>query len=267
MLKELKFYIRLWFSLFWNSCQRSFEFRTNFFSQIFTESVWLFSQIVFVFALFNGHQLIGSWNQYELLFFFGGVTLLDAFWTLAIRDNMQEFQNLMRQGTFDFYLLRPTSVLFLTMARFQTPATLINVILSGGILIYAANHLPQTLVSTNMLLGGFYFILGIGLALALSITVISIGFWFVNTDSLMWLFFEFYRLGFRPDDFYFVWLRRILLSIFPAAFFVSIPVKIFLGKEISTWMLIGPWALLAICIFLVSIFWKRGIKHYEGALS
>ena len=266
-MRTALFYPRLWLRLFWNSAQRSLEYRINFVGRTVTELVWLSSQVVFALALASGSHLIKGWSAAELFLFFGGVALLDALFMLFLHENLRAFDSIIREGTFDFYLLRPVSTFFLASFRFPSVIAVVNFVFALGMIAYGMAGAGHSIASGNILLGLLYLMAGFFLVILFNVFIMSIGFWMTRSSILVWMFFEFYRLSFRPDDFYFSWLRRILLTVFPAAFFISVPVKILLGKEVSLWMWLGPWVLLAIGVPLVNLLWQRGIKNYEGALS
>ena len=266
-MKSLFFYIPLWFALFKNSVQRLMEYRANFLGRSFTEICFISSQVIFSLAVSKGGLSVGGWSPMELLFFFGMLSFIDAFFMLLIHDNLHAFQDLMKNGSFDFYLLRPTSTLYLSLFRFPNAIALVNLSYAIGILIYSSMKLALFPSLPHLALGMIYGCIGLALVFCLAASVMCLGFFLTQSSALVWMFFEIYRLSFRPDDFYFSWLRRFLLSIFPAAFFISIPTKIILGKELTPWMYIGPWILLFIAIILLKKIWAKGIAHYDGAMS
>ncbi len=261
------FYIKLWGSLFKNTVHRSLEYRINFFGRALIEVLFISSNFIFAQSIGERNPLILGWAPGELLLFFGFVFFIDALFMVMMHDNLAEFDSLIRQGTFDFHLLRPVNSLFLTAFRFPNAISVVNFFLSLCVILYSFTLLTALPSALNIFLGLIYLALGFLLVVALNVLIFCLGFYMIRSDMLVWMFFEFYRLSFRPDDFYFSWLRRILLTVFPAAFFVSIPVKILLNKPLSVWLWIAPWAYVLITFILLSFFWKRGIKHYEGALS
>jgi len=265
--RNFSYYFYLWINLYKNTLQRALEYRTNFLGRGFVEVLWVSSQVLFVYSIAGNNTSIAGWETTELLLFFGFMTLVDALFMLFIHDNLREFEGLLREGTFDFHLLRPVNSIFLSTMRFPNSVSIINLIYASGIILYACSKLTSSLSAANMSIGLLYLAIGFGLVFALNVFIMSLGFWMTRTNVLVWLFFEFYRLSFRPDDFYFSWLRRILFTIFPAAFFISVPVKIFLGKDLHPWLWIGPWLLLLVGIWVARTAWHKGIKNYEGALS
>ena len=265
--RGLLFYFSLWLSLFKNTVHRSLEYRINFVGRSLVEILFISSNFLFAQSIGSKGGLILGWAPEELILFFGAVFLLDALFMLLLHDNLTEFDSLIRQGTFDFHLLRPVNSLFLTAFRFPNAISVVNFVLSLGVILYAFSQLPEAPPLLSIFLGILYLILGFLLVIALNVLIFCFGFYMIRSDMLVWMFFEFYRLSFRPDDFYFAWLRRILFTFFPAAFFVSIPVKIFLNKPLSGWLWAAPWAYILLAYFLLSFFWKRGIMRYEGALS
>jgi ABC-2 type transport system permease protein len=257
-------YIRLWVSLLRNAFVRELEFKTNFIGRACVEIIWIGTQTVFFTTAMRFMDRFGNLDREEIWLFMGTMFFLDGLFMLFIHDNQLRFGGLIREGLMDFHLLRPVSSLFLAMFRYVNVVSITNLVIAGGVVGYAFWHLH--LPPERMLIWAVY--TGSGLLLTASIVVLacSLCFWTVQSSNLVWLFYELYRLGWRPESLYGDWLRRILLSVFPAAFFVSVPVQLTLGKR-DGWWFVFPWIAVATVMALTHGVWKRGIRRYEGALS
>lgn len=253
----------IWGALVRNSFVRSLEFRLEFVGRAVVEVVWMGSQILTFQAPFRYAADLGGWTPSEMWFFIGTLLAFDGLYVTFMHPNQNQFGALLRNGQFDFYLIYPLPSLFLALFRFVNVHGIINVALGLGLTVWAATR-PD--IHVNVALWLLYGLLGMGVVAGLAMLVTTIGFWTIQNANLMWFFFELYRLGFRPESFYASWLRRILLSIFPAAFFFSVPVQLALGKLGGFWF-VWPWLLVGVLMSLVAVTWRAGLKRYEGALS
>lgn len=255
--------VALWGALVRNSFVRQLEFRADFAGRIVVEFVWLASQLLTFVAAYRFTDNLAGWNRAEMGFFLGSLITIDGLYTIFLYPNQNKFGSLLRNGQLDFYLLYPLPTVFLAFFRFVNVHGVINVALGVALLVW---QLSTATLSVNWILWGIYMLLGTLTVACVGIFVTTLGFWTTQTTNLVWFFFELYRLGFRPENFYRPWMRRFLLSVFPAAFFFSIPAQISLGKLGGAWLLY-PWLVAGACVALVAILWKRGIQRYEGALS
>lgn len=242
------------------------EYKANFLGAILIEIVWLSSQILFFHSIFQFTGSLGGWSEGEIWFFVGSTIFVDALYMFFLHDNMKSFSNLIRNGLMDFHLLRPISALFLACFRHVNVISAFNFICAFVILATSIVRFHLEVDFLHLVLWFVYIFLGFSIVAGLAIIVCSLAFWTTQTSYLMWLFHELYRTGFRPESFYGPLLRRILLSFFPAAFFISIPTQIALGKLQGAWFLY-PWLLASGIILATKLLWRAGVKNYEGALS
>jgi ABC-2 type transport system permease protein len=255
-------YIRLWLALAKNSIIRQLEYRSDFFGGLLLETAWISSLFIFYKSIFSQVDKIGNWREPEMMFFAASLFLVDAFYMVLLSKNSQSFPETIRSGIFDFYLLRPVSALFISTFRYINITGFFNVSMA----IYLAVKSGVAITPLGCVIWVVYCFVGFSLLYSLLVIVASMAFWITQTSSLQWLFFELYRLGHRPDDIYVRWLQRVLLFAFPAAFFISIPVKLALGK-LDGWWFVWPILWTAFAGFIASVVWKRGLRVYEGALS
>jgi ABC-2 type transport system permease protein len=202
----------------------------------------------------------------EIYFFVGSLYLLDGSFMFFLSENQNRFGELVRNGLFDFYLLRPVSAFFISSLRYLNLSGVVN--LSAGLIlcVYSLGSGELSITGSGMLLWMLYLAVGFGLLTCLLMGVCALAFWVIQTRNLHWLFFELYRLGWRPENLYPTWIKRFLLGVFPAAFLVSIPVQLGLGKLDGIWF-VYPWLWLGLTVWALKILWKRGLARYEGALS
>jgi len=256
-------YLKLWLAFFKNCFQRELEFKAQFFGKITVELFFLFSQVLTFVAFFSASPKLGSWTFSEIQLFLGSLFVIDGFFMLLTHDNMNKFNSYIKLGELDFHLLRPVNSLFMSLFRFCNFVGFIN--LAFGIaLLYLSGKIS---FSTNTLLLFYHYIIGFLIVFSLNIIVCSVTFWTQQATSLVWLFAEFYQFSFRPDELYPSIVRKIILFVFPAAFIVSVPVKLYLGKIDGTLWHSLP-TVVALVFLAASIgIWKLSLKKYEGVMA
>ncbi|MBS1983611.1 MAG: ABC-2 family transporter protein [Bdellovibrionales bacterium] len=264
MVKTIQRYARLWLSLCRNTLAREMEFKINFVGRSVTEVVWVGTQVIFFSTALRFTPNIGNLVGPEVWLFLGSIFVVDGLFMLFLYDNQLGFGRMIRSGLMDFHLLRPVSAVFLANFRQVNIVSLTN--FSSGVAISLWALAQLHLDFWHLLVWVVYVALGFVLVGSLSVLVVSTAFWTTQTSNLNWLFFELYRLGWRPETLYDAWLRRLLLCVFPAAFFVSIPVQLAVGKVSGIWFLL-PWIPVTLLLLLTRYIWKRGLRRYEGALS
>ena len=260
-------YFKLWLSFFKNSLIRQLDYKTNFIGRLITEVFWVGTQIIFFKAIFLQVDSFAGWREGEIYLFVASLYIVDGLHVTLMSDNQNKFGGLIRMGMFDFYLLRPVSSFFMSSFRFVNFPGLVN--LSAAVLLFSytlGNNLVSVSPSSLALLFA-HLMAGLGLLFCLSTCSSAIAFWATQVQNLNWLFYELYRLGWRPENIYPNWIKRMLLTVFPAAFFVSIPTQIALGKLSGIWWTLAPFAFVTVVALLASILWKKGLRKYEGALS
>lgn len=257
-------YPLIWIDLFKYSLIRELEFKTNFLGRVFVEAIWMSTQILFYVTALKLVDHIGNLSGDELWFFMGTTFFVDGLFMLFSYDNQKEFSRMVRGGLLDFHLLRPLSSLFLANFRLVNAVSLFNIVIATGVLTWSALRLG--LGWENLLLWGFYVGVGFTLICCFVILICSVAFWTTQSTNILWIFFEIYRLSWRPETIYGPWLRRMLMSIFPAALFMSIPVQIALGKRGGVWY-VYPILVAGFFMALTLAVWKRGLRRYEGAMS
>ena len=254
----------IWWSLFKYSLAREMEFKTNFLGRGLIEVIWLVTQVIFFSTALKYMDHFGNLEREEVWLFVGTLFFVDGLFMMFFHDNQKNFGQMIRGGLLDFHLLRPISPLFLANFKSVNAVSVLNLLIAGGVVGWASINLHLSIL--QMLIWTVYAATGLILIGCLGILTCSIAFWTTQTSNLMWMFFELYRLGFRPETLYDRWLQRFLLTIFPAAFFMSIPVQLTLGKRNGIWYAY-PFVVVMLAVAITTYIWKKGIRNYEGAMS
>jgi ABC-2 type transport system permease protein len=241
------------------------EYRANFFSRILTDVFWYVAQVLTFEVLYLHTKKIGDWHLKEMRVFLGLLFVIDACYMIFIHENLDNINQKVSKGELDMLLSKPINSQF--MVSFQKANTAIfgNFILGASWLIYALVGLDHF---------HYFKLLWLIVLIPCSLSVIytmrfifcATAVIFTKSESLQFLWWNFYRLGMRPDSMYSKWLKIILLTIVPVGVIVSVPARIILDPP-NVFYMIYPFILAPILIWFSTIFWKFSLKYYSSASS
>jgi ABC-2 type transport system permease protein len=211
---------------------------------------WTFREMFFLYALWmTGHELHNA-----------------AFFQVV---SVPEF---VREGTFDRFLVRPLDTLFqvLTVPQQLLPDGLVLALVTLAIAIPVTGlHVSALLLLfiATVVAGGALIDLGISLAVA------TLSFWFVRVDTLRWAVMSLEQDFTRyPISIYARGVRLVLAFVLPFAFMNYFPATFLLQKQESGLGLNPEVGVLTPAIGLAwsaisYLFWRRGLRHYQGTGS
>lgn len=257
-------YFKLWWIFTLNAAQSTLAWR-------FGTAIFLFGKFLrfgffffFLFVLLSHAKTLAGYNAMQVFFFYLTFNLIDGIPQLLYRE-VYRFRQQVVSGNFDYYLVRPTSVLFRSLFGgsdiLDIPLTLIIVVL----LIIVGMHLQGVTLFTTVvyicLLVNALFI-----ATAFHIAVLCLGVLTTEVDNAIMLYRDFTQMGRFPITIYQQPLRGILTFAIPVGIMMTIPAQVLMG--IFTPQIIAIAFLIGITTFSLSIFlWKYALRSYASASS
>jgi ABC-2 type transport system permease protein len=214
---------------------------------------------------------MNGWSMREMAFLYALWMLASAF-ANAFFFSVGEVPNMIREGRFDRFLVRPLDTLFqaLTVPQQIYPDELILALLFLPIATWFAG------VKVDAFYFVFVFLVMIGGALidfGIQLVVATIAFWTVRTDTLRWVVMsleqEFTRY---PISIYSKVVRIVLTFVLPFAFMNYFPASYLLQKDNGILNLSPQVGLLTPVVGVVWLgaayaFWRIGLNHYQGTGS
>lgn len=242
------------------------EYRVNFVTNALMSVFWLGWGVIGATILFSHRDAIGGWNYNQVLMVLGLFSLFTGLIEAFLRPNITQVIEQVRDGTFDFVLVKPISAQFYSSLHSVTLWRLVDVLAGVAVIVYALNAqgiaptLTQVLAAIVMILVACIMVYSMWLAM------MTMAFWFVKVDNFAELFFSFYEAGRFPITVYNGWLRGVLTFIVPIAFITTFPASALMG-------LLGPFEILSGIVlaglfFIASNrFWSFAIRSYASASS
>jgi ABC-2 type transport system permease protein len=117
-------------------------------------------------------------------------------------------------------------------------------------------------ISTFIMMIGF----GVVICYSLRFLFATLTVTLQDAGNIQFIWYQLYRLATRPDPIYPQFLRYIVLTVFPVAFFASVPSRFLVEGLQIHYLLISP--CLAIGLLLLSNFlWEKALRNYSSASS
>jgi ABC-2 type transport system permease protein len=183
-----------------------------------------------------------------------------------LTPNVQDFTEHIRTGTMDFILTKPLNSQFHASLRRINVWGTVDMLIGGGIIIYALGRLEVTLTLDRVVMAALLMICAAIILYALIMLLITSAFWFVQLENVMELLFTFYEAGRFPVSVFPAWLRLILTFVVPIAFITTVPAAVVLGRLNAEFVLIG--VIVTAVLFAACVaFWRYAVRHYSSASS
>ena len=262
----IKKYSFLFLSFFRASLMADLEYRMNIVLKFFNDLIWYSVQLSVFEALFSYTKSVSGWTLIDTRMFMAVLFVTDSIYMILFSENLDKLSDKVRKGDIDMLLTKPANSQFMLSFQKMNTAYLLNFCLTLFWLFYSLSHLQGGINVARILT----LILLVPCAVALTY---STRFFFsasalilTRADNLNYMWFNLYKLGTRPDSIYPNWLRYILLSLVPVAFFASVPARIIMGGA-SYWYILLGLVITSLFVYSTTRYWKFALKFYSSASS
>lgn len=261
--------LKKYFGLFKAFVRASFiaelEFRLNFAMRIVNDIFWYAAQIFTFEVLYLHTDRIGSWNLEQTRVFLGVLFIVDALFMIFLQENLDRFTDKVRKGDLDLLLTKPINSQFVISFQRVSVSCIGNLLIASSWFIWSVSQLPdfnwwRILWILVLAPCGFTVFYGVRFCIA------SLSLIFVRADNLQYVWYQFYRLGMRPDSIYMPWLKLILLTVIPVALIASVPARAILDPP-EPWIFVWTITAAPLSIWFSNWFWRFCLKRYQSASS
>lgn len=242
------------------------EYRMNMIMRVIAESGWYLAQLSVFEVLYTHTSSISGWDVHGMRVFMGTLFLGDVIYMILFMENLENFFSLIRRGDLDQLLTKPIDSQFMVSMKKVSTAYLINFVGIVAYLWWAISTLPQPL--TGLQMTAFFITLFFGVILVYSLRFMFMSLIVVMQDAgnIHFLWHQLFRLATRPDPLYPFYLRVIVMTILPLAFFASVPSRVLV--EGFDWRLVlASGGIAIIALFCSHAFWNKALKRYSSASS
>ncbi len=262
MFKHLKL-----LTIFWRfSVLKEMEYRVNFLTNAFM-SVFTFAWGIIGATIFFAHRdQIGGWNYEQVLIVLGLFAIFTGIMEAFFRPNIMAMIEAVRDGKFDFVLVKPVNSQFYSSFHSLTMWRLVDIFAGAAVIVYALNAMQVTPTPLQLFAFVGLMLMALVIVYCFWLAMMTMAFWFVKVDNLAELFYSFYETARFPISVYSGWLRAALTFVIPIAFITTIPATALLGLLNPNDILIGV-ALAVVLLIGTNRLWNFAIRSYASASS
>lgn len=265
-LDSSRYLWRVWKASTRASLTREMQFRANFIAGLVRQAVWLGAFIFMVKVIFQNTQQLAGWQQHEVLIIIALSRFLEGIINSLFAQNLMELPELVQQGKFDFFLIKPVPVQFYTAFR-QTGIDNIGNIGAGLILLFYTLITHHIMPSPGTFLL-FFLLSALGVSMYYSLIAIAASLvFFLERLEFLWGFHILMSEPLTtPLDIFPRIPRTIMTYILPIAFVTFVPAQALTGR-LHWWQMPLAIGLAAIFLFLSNVAWRAGLRRYSSASS
>ena len=266
-LANSRYLWRVWRANARASFIREMEFRANFFLGILRQGLWLAAFIFLLEIIFSHTESIAGWQKPEALIILALSRIVEGIMDTFFTRNIADLPTIVQKGSFDFYLTKPSPVLFYTsFKQFYLHSTIGHI--SGGlaVFLYALSQLDHQPNLSAWLIMILLVMTGLIIFYSLLILLASLVFYIERLEAL-WSFLQLMTEPLTvPFDVFPTTPRLALTYALPLAFIVFVPAQAITGR-LQMWQLPIAFALAAIFLILANLAWRAGLRRYSSASS
>jgi ABC-2 type transport system permease protein len=242
----------------------SMQYRLEFFLDGVMSLFWTATAIVPLVVLFGERQTVSGWTWPEALLVVAAFTTLKGVLDCAIQPSLGNVVEHVRKGTLDFLLLKPVDAQFMVSTSRFEPWRASDVWL--GLLLFGwALRAEGRVPSAYGTIGAFALLVAaVGILYAISILVVSLAFFVVKVDNLIYLFLSIYDAARWPSSIFRGFLSVLFTFVIPLTVMTTFPALSLLGRlplREALFALAGA----AVFMMLARVVWVRSIGHYTSA--
>lgn len=145
---------------------------------------------------------------------------------MFLNEGVESLASFVRRGELDLYLVKPVNSQFMISMRKVTAAFIFNVFLILGYLTWAIRGLKTPVSGGQVLTFVLLLFCGIVIQYALRFMFATLNVLLESAGNVNFIWHQFYRIATRPDPFFPFYLRLAIMTVFPMAFFASVPSRI-----------------------------------------
>lgn len=240
------------------------QYRLEFFLDAIMSVFWTASALVPLLVLFGARPTVAGWTWPEALLVVAGFTTLKGVLDGAIQPALGNVVQHVRKGTLDFLLMKPADAQFLVSTSRFEPWRGSDVWLGLGLFGWALHARGQWPTPGGVLMAAVLLVSAVAILYSLAILVVSLSFFVVKVDNLIFLFVSIYDAARWPASIFRGALAFVFTFIVPLAVMTTFPALALLGRLSFAQ---GAGALLGAAAFAAGArrVWVRSIGHYTSA--
>jgi len=257
-------FLRLFGVYFRLNIMGELAYRVNFYVQLFQSLVELATALAGLAVIFTYTNNLAGWTSNEMLALVGVYFITGGVIGLVIQPSLEQFITAVRDGTFDFTLVKPEDAQFLMSFQVVNIWKVIDIVMGAAVLATSLIRLGDKVGAWQAVNFGFMLLTGAIIIYSFWVMLATLAFWFVRVENILVIFQSMYEAGRWPISLYPGWLRFALTFIVPVAFATTVPAEALTGR-LNENTLVGAIIIALVLLAASRLFWRIGLRRYSGA--
>lgn len=242
------------------------QYRFDFLLQLVMSVFWVAWNTAPVWIVFEIRPTVAGWNRDQAMLVMSTFLMLRALIEGVVSPNLNQIVWQIRQGTFDFVLLKPVDAQLLVSASRIIPSKLVDLLAGMALAVISVARLNPTPSLSAIAFGGLMLVFAATMVYATWLLISCTAFWLVKVDNLAFLFSSVFDAARWPITMFSGWIRFVLTFVVPVALMTSYPALALLGALDLAHALAS--ATIAVALLIASrLVFKTALRHYSSASS
>lgn len=256
--------VRLWWQFVRVAAMNELQYRVNFWLSLLQSAIALGIGLIVLALVFRYVDRLAGWSRPELYVVLGMFTALGGVSRMAIKPNMVQLFDDVRDGALDYVLTKPVDAQLLVSTRRLQLWQGVDILVGAAVVGWGLVGLDRPVGIAAA--GGFLlaFLLGTVLVYSLLLALSTSTFWFIRVEAMLEVFDAVFQAGRYPVGIYPGWLRIVLSAVVPIGFAVTVPSEA-LTARLTGGTLVALGGLAVAWLGLARWCWRRGVRRYSGA--
>ena len=242
------------------------QYRLEFLVEGALAILWIAVTLVPVLVVFGTRDAVEGWTFPEMLLVLGWFVALKGVLEGAVSPSLTAVIEHVRKGTLDFVLLKPADAQLLVFVAKLEPWRIVDLVGAGLIFAYAFGKLGRAPTAGEVLAAGAMLLGALLVLYSIAILVVSIAFFAVRVDNLLYLFQSVFDVARWPSTIFRGFLAVLFTYVLPLALMTTYPALALLGR-LRVGTALGALAgTVAFAAFARAV-WSVSIRKYTSASS
>ena len=242
------------------------QYRLDFVIEGVLALLWMAVALVPVLVVFGARLEVAGWTFPEMLLVLGWFVALKGFLEGAISPSLMNVVEHIRKGTLDFVLLKPVDAQLLVSLTRIEPWRCVDLFGALAIFVYAFRKLGHWPSAGGVALALVLLLAALVVLYSIAILVVSIAFFAVRVDNLLYLFQSTFDVARWPISVFRGFLAVVFTYVLPLALMTTYPALALLGK-LTMQTAMGGLAGTVVFALVARAIWRASIGRYTSASS
>jgi len=248
------------------SAAAAMQYRANFLIEGVMTAVYIALTLLPLGVLFGGRSEVAGWDLPSALivmaYFIGVHAVIEGIVSPSLVDLVERIRN----GAFDYVLLKPVDAQFMVSASRYEPWKIIDLLGAIALAVYAFSLRGAPPAPADLAAGIVLFAAGVLATYSLWLVCAATSFWVVRLDNLVYLLGSIFDVARWPVQvFRGVW-RLVFTFVIPVALMTTFPAMALLGKG-STRLTLATIGGALVMLAISRAVWRFAIRNYTSASS